>query len=578
MDWGIAAGLVVAIFLVYGQALSFGFVNYDDPDYVTGNPHVKAGFTVDGVAWAFRHSFAGNWFPLTWLSHMTDVQLFGLNAGPHHLTNICLHALSAVLLFLFLQRVTKARWPSATVAALFALHPLHVESVAWIAERKDVLSAFFWMLTLWIYAGYAARPGRVRYGLTLLAFALGSMAKPMLVTLPLVLMLLDYWPLGRGLKIVEKLPFFVLSAACAVVTFLVHRDAGATASLDIFPLGLRLENALVSYAVYARQMFWPGSLAVFYPYSRSGLGIEAGVAAVVLIAVTVYVIGVAGTHRYVFVGWVWFLVTLVPVIGLLQVGAQARADRYMYIPSIGLSIALVWGAAEVLRRWPRVASGLAVAFCAIYAVLAWSQVRYWQDGVSLFRHTVEVTQNNYMAQFNLASALNSAGDSTRASKELAETVRIEPRFAMAHAELGQLLSKQGQVTEAVAQLQTAEKLSPTTADIHLRLATVLADHARENEAVPEFLEAIRLDPANPDAHYNLGLVEFNKGKLGDAASQFADAVRLRPEDGPAHFNLAVALARMGRRQEAIAELTEAVRIDPNLPGAREALQDALSSK
>jgi Flp pilus assembly protein TadD len=573
VDASIAFSLVVAIFLAYAQTFHFGFVNYDDPDYVTANAHVQAGLTAESIGWAFRHSFAGNWFPLTWISHMLDFELFGLHAGRHHFTSVCLHAAASVLLFLVLRRITGTRWPSAMVAALFALHPSHVESVAWIAERKDVLSAFFWMLTLLAYAGYAKLPGKVRYGLALLAFGLGLMAKPMLVTLPLVLLLLDYWPLARGVKIVEKIPFFILSAATCVVTYLVHAQAGATESFDLFPPGLRVQNALVSYGMYIVKMFWPGNLAVFYPYAHD-LVLPAVIASVALIAITF----LASQRPYLVVGWLWYLITLVPVIGLLQVGGQARADRYTYIPMIGLSIMVVWGAAELLQRWPRVEIGLAGGVCAVCLVLTWLQAGYWQGGVSLFRHAVEVTQDNYIARLNLAAALNATGETAEASRNLAEAVRIRPQSGAARAEWGQLLAKQGKADEALVQLRAAEKLSPADAGVHFRLATVLADSGHESEAAPEFLETVRLDPGNADAYYNLGIARFNKGRFEEAVGDFSAAVKLNPDDASGHFNLGVALARLGRIPEAIAELKETVRINPEIPGAREALNEAIASQ
>ncbi len=576
-DFGIAVLLVVAIFAAYGQTLHFGFVNYDDPDYVGANVHVRAGITAGSVAWAFGHSFAGNWFPLTWLSHMLDCELFGLDGGLHHLTSVSIHALATLLLFAVLRRITGSRWPSAMVAALFALHPLHVESVAWIAERKDVLSALFWMLTLYAYAGYAARPGPARYGLTLLAFCFGLMAKPMLVTLPLVLLLVDYWPLARGVRLLEKLPFLALSAAVSVVTYVVHREAGATASLELVPLAVRLENALVSCAVYALKMFWPSNLAVFYPYSRQSLAVPAACAALCLAAITFLSIRMAARRPYLIVGWAWYLVTLAPVIGLIQVGAQARADRYTYIPTIGLSIALVWGAAEIFEAWPRVRKVLAWSVCAACIVPTWMQVRYWQDGVSLFRHAVDVTPENYVARFNLASALVARGQDVEAAGQLAEAVRIQPNSAPARAELGQLLAKQGRLQEALLQLHAAVRLNPSDAIAHYRLGTVLGEAGSPREAAGEFMEAVRLDPGNADAHYNLGISLASQGSVEQAVSEFGAAVRLSPDDASARYNFGVSLARLGRVRESIAQLSEAIRIDPRLPGAREALDDAIVS-
>ena len=436
--------LAVAVLAVYGQVLHFDFVTYDDPDYVTANPHVQAGLTWAGVAWAFRSSFAGNWFPLTWLSHMLDSTLFGLDSGWHHFTNVWIHALSTLLWFAVLKRLTGARWRSALVAFLFALHPLHVESVAWVAERKDVLSGLFWVLTLWSYTAYTVRPGPVRYGLTLFLFCLGLMAKPMLVTLPLVLLLLDRWPLRRGTKILEKVPFFAASIAVSVVTVLVHKEVGATASLSLIPAAVRFENSLVSYAAYFLQTLWPVDLAVFYPYALGSLVLPAVIAGIALAAVTVLAIRDFPRRPYLAIGWLWYLITLLPVIGLIQVGAQARADRYTYIPMIGLAIALVWGVSEALERWPRIQMALAAAVCLACLTLTWLQVQYWRDSISLYQHAIDATSDNYVARFNLASVLEKRGDLAGATAQMRETVRIRPRFALAHSELGQLLARQGQ--------------------------------------------------------------------------------------------------------------------------------------
>jgi Flp pilus assembly protein TadD len=367
-----------------------------------------------------------------------------------------------------------------------------------------------------------------------------------------------------------------LAAATSLVTYVVHQQAGATASLGIFPLALRFENALVSYAVYIVKMLWPGNLAVFYPYPRHSLAVPALFAGLGLLAITVAAMRTAARRPYLIVGWLWYLVTLAPVIGLIQVGAQARADRYTYIPMIGLSIALVWGLAEIVRPWPKVQAGLAWTACVVCVLLTWSQVRYWRDGVSLFRHAVDVTTDNYVARFNLASALDERGESAEAARELAEAVRIRPDFAVARAELGQLLAKQGQFPEALLQLNEARRLNPSDASIHFRLGTVLGAAGRESEAGAEFLESVRLDSGNADAHYNLGIALANQSRISEASNEFAAAVRLRPDDAYFRFNLGVTLARLGQIDEAIAQLSEAVRIDARLPGAREALDDAIA--
>jgi Flp pilus assembly protein TadD len=570
--------LTAAVFAAYGQTLRFGFVSYDDPAYVTDNVYVNAGVTWNGIVWAFTHSSAGNWFPLTWLSHMLDCQLFGADAGLHHLTSVCIHALATLLLYVVLRRIASARWPSAMVAALFALHPLHVESVAWIAERKDVLSAFFFMATLWAYARYVARPGARRYALTLLAFCLGLMAKPMVVTLPLVMILLDYWPFARGLHIVEKLPFFGLSAAASVVTYLVHEQVAAVVSLESIPMSLRIENALVSYAIYVGKMFWPAKLAVFYPYPSGSLVWPAIFAGLGLAAVTAAAVRAARKRPYLLVGWLWYLVTLAPVIGLIQAGRQARADRYMYIPMIGLSIALVWGAREILQSRPRLGAAIALGIAAACAALTWSQVGYWRDSVSLFRHALDVTTDNFAARFNLAGVLAMRGEDAEAARQLAEAVRIRPGFAPARIALGWSLAKQGRTEEALAQLRTVELFQPGDANIHSQIGAMLGAAGRTYEAAGELSEAVRLDPNDADGRRNLGMALAILGRLPEAAEQFGAAIRLKPDDASARFNLGKVLAELGRTGEAVAQLSEAVRIDPDNAEARAALDDAMAAE
>jgi Flp pilus assembly protein TadD len=570
--------LAAAVFVIYSQVLHFDFVTFDDPAYVTENPHVQAGLSLAGAAWAFGSSAAGSWFPLTWLSHMLDCQLFGLDGGWHHFTNLWIHALSTLLWFTVLKRITGARSKSALVAFLFGLHPLHVESVAWVCERKDVLSALFCVLTLWAYAGYVGRPARGRYLLTLLLFCLGLMAKPMLVTLPIVLLLLDRWPFRRGVRILEKLPFFAASIAVSVVTYLVHRQAGALASFEVVPLAARFENALVSYAVYVFKMVWPVNLAVFYPYSQGSLVAPAVVAAIVIAAITVLVLRVFPRWPYLAVGWLWYLVTLLPVIGLVQAGAQARADRFTYIPMIGVSIALVWGASDALAAWPRIRLALAAVVCSACLMLTWLQVGYWRDSISLYQHAIDVTTDNYVARFNLASVLEARGSSAEAVAQLRETVRIRPYFASAHAELGQLLARQGQPQEALGELQTAVRLKPDSAEAHFRLGSVLGTLGRTGDAAAEFAETIRLQPENADAHYNLGIALAQQDSLPDAVREFSATVRLRPDDVDARFNLGITLARLGRLDDAIVQLSEAVRIKPDFTEARQALEDAISLK
>jgi Flp pilus assembly protein TadD len=564
--------LAASVLIAYSQVIRFDFVTYDDPDYVTGNPHVRDGLTWAGITWAFASSFAGNWFPLTWLSHLLDCSLFGLDSGWHHFTSVLIHTLSALLWFGLLNRLTGARFKSAIVAFLYALHPLHVESVAWIAERKDVLCGLFWVLTLWAYVAYTGVPSAFRYALTLFLFCLGLMTKPMIVTLPVVLCLLDQWPLRRGIRIMEKIPFFVASMAISLVTYLVHREVGATASLSLIPAVVRFENSVVSYAAYILQTLWPVDLAVFYPYPRNSLVVPALVAGLVLAIVTVLVIRAFPLRPYLAVGWFWYVITLLPVIGLIQVGAQARADRYTYIPTIGLAIALVWGISELLKRRPRIQVALAAAICLTCITLTWRQTQYWRDSMSLYRHALEVTTGNWVAHFNLADVLEKRGDFAEATAHLRETVRIRPRFASAYAELGQLLAQHGQPEEALPELRTAALLSPDVAEVHVRLGTVLSMLGRYDEAAVAFSEGIRLQPDNADAHFNFGISLAQGGSLPDAAREFRTTVKLRPADVEAHFNLGIVLARSRQTDEARAEFSDALKINPDFTQAREALK------
>jgi len=557
--------------------LGFGFVQYDDPVYIANNPHVSGGITWSGMVWAFTHSFAGNWFPLTWISHMLDCQLFGLDAGGHHFTNLAIHTAATLLLFAVLRRITQARWPSAMVAALFALHPLHVESVAWIAERKDVLSALFWMLTLWAYARYVARPGPARYGWTLLAFSLGLMAKPMLVTLPLVLILLDYWPFVRGFRMLEKLPFLALSAVASVVTYAAHAQAKAVVSLETIPLGVRVENALVQCAAYIGQMFWPSGLAIFYPYPTGSLLVPAALAAIGIAAVTAAAIWMARKRPYLIVGWLWFLVTLTPVIGLIQAGQQARADRYMYIPMIGLSVALVWGVAELLQARPQAQMALTAATCAACIALTWTQVRYWENGVKLFQRAVDVTGDNYVARFNLAHELRENGDDAGAIRQLEEAVRIRPDSGLAHDWLGQVLGKQGHLDEARQQLRAAEVSLPDDAALHYRIGILLGTAGHPEQAVAELSQAAKLDPGNAEVHRNLGISLAMMDRLPEAAAEFRAAVSLKPDDAQTRFNFGVTLVNLGQTREGIEQLSEAVRLRPDFSEARAALDGAMGA-
>jgi tetratricopeptide (TPR) repeat protein len=567
-------GLLLALItlLAYLPVARDGFVVYDDNDYVTENHVVQNGLTVAGVKWAFTTSHASNWHPLTWLSHMTDCELFGLNAGAHHSVNMLFHTANTVLLFLLLFRLTGALWPAAFIAALFAWHPLHVESVAWISERKDVLSTFFALLTLLAYTRYAQcvtsgrwqvagietaapapAPSRVTchvslfYGLALIFYALGLMSKPMLVTLPFVMLLLDYWPLKRVTSdqwqvakvmrlALEKWPFFLLAAISCIVTFLVQsqRSGDTVASLELIPLHYRFCNALVSYGLYLLKMVWPVGLAVFYPLPEhlTWLLMAATASAVVLVIISSLVWRAGRAHAYLPVGWLWFLGTLVPVIGLVQVGGAALADRYAYIPSIGVFIAVTFGVCELADRFQfpqKAIATAAVLILAICLILTENQLRYWHDSETLFAHALAVTKNNHVA----------------------------------HVNLGVALEQKGKLNEALAEYRTAEQLAPELYHIHNNLGNLLDDLGYPNKALAEYREAVLLNPGLPSLHNGAGIVLAELGRFDEAMRQFKEAARLDPTYPWAHLEIGKMRLKQGRDAEAIDEFREALRIDPN---------------
>jgi hypothetical protein len=535
----ICLALAVVTLAVYWPMSRHDFINLDDEQYITANPHVTSGLTLTNVAWAFKSTEAANWHPLTWISHMIDCDLYGVNPAGHHLTNLLFHIANTLLLFLLLNQLTGALWRSFFVAALFAWHPLHVESVAWAAERKDVLSAFFWMLTLMAYSHYAnlskihpASPGsgatrspksKIFYALALFLFACGLMSKPMVVTLPFVLLLLDFWPLNRvsGFRfhvpgsessklstcnfqpatcarlIFEKLPFFALALAGSIVTYLVQKSAGATWSVGALPFFARVANALVSYARYVSKTFWPSDLAVIYPYPHHW-PVEFVIGAALLLAIwSALFILRAKQNPYLFTGWFWFLGTLIPVIGLVQVGSQSIADRYTYIPSIGLFIIAVWGANDLLGRWPEwkkflpVAGGIALAGCLAVTSI---QLNYWQDSISLLSHTVEATADNYTACNFLGRALDDIGQKDEALFCYAESVEIEPRYPQAQFNLGMALWRKNNLDEAGEHLAAAVRLVPDNAAARYYLARTLWLRHKSGEAIFQYREALRLTP------------------------------------------------------------------------------------
>jgi tetratricopeptide (TPR) repeat protein len=598
---------------VYLPVIELSFVTFDDTYYLTENPKVQAGLTWESVRWAFTRAHAANWHPLTWLSHMLDCQLYGMKPLGHHVTSLLFHTANTLLLFGLLKRLTGAFWRSAFVAALFALHPLHVESVAWVAERKDVLSTFFFLLTLLAYARYVEgrspkskvqspkSEGRkpkaeeslkskgqspksgVWYVAALVLFALGLMSKPMLVTVPFVLLLLDYWPLGRlsfpslhrstapPLRLLlEKVPFFALSAASCVVTVIAQQKGGAVAALEGasgVSLEARLINTPISYVWYLVKLVWPSDLAVIYPYVRDWPMPQVLLASALLIALTGVALWQGRRWAYLAVGWLWYLGTLVPVIGLVKVGTQSIADRYTYIPAIGLFIVFAWGVADLTARWPKRALPLAAGAAAVLAACALAvgvQLPYWQNTETLFRHTLAVTRNNYMACNNLGYYYAQRGELELAKKYYRSAMEIAPCFPGARNNLGAALVYQKRYEEAVAALEGALSLNPRSAEVESNLGAALYCLERSDEAISHLRKAIQLDPEHPLAHYNLGSALLQKDRLTEAAEEFRIAARLNPRYAEANNNLALTLVKQGKLDEAAVQFKQALAIQPGL--------------
>jgi tetratricopeptide (TPR) repeat protein len=580
----ICLGLFLLTLWVYLPALRHDFVVYDDENYVRANPHVVQGLTSDNIRWAFTTGYQSNWHPLTWLSHMVDCQFFGLQPWGHHLTNLLFHALNTTLVFLVLRTMTGLRpdksvgatapqagaiGRSLFVALLFGLHPLHVESVAWIAERKDVLSTCFGLLTLLAYARYAQcvtsdgwpAPAVSRftfhvsrfYWLALFLFALALMSKPMLVTLPCVLLLLDYWPLDRWRResfwklAVEKVPFFLFAAALSAITVMDQKGGGALRAMADASLIYRGENALVSYGRYLGKLFYPVNLS-FYPNSEGWEMHTVLLAGLLLCGLTAFAYSRRRQQPWLLVGWLWFVGTLVPVIGLIQGGWHAMADRYMYIPSIGLFIIVAWGVHEWTRHWRYQAVTLAaigIVVVLVSTALTRRQLACWTNSETLFRHAIAVTENNYEAHQYLGFVLKREGRFDEAIAEFNEVLEIAPDIVAAHTCLGDALVLSGQKEEGVKELETAIRLDPTYADAHCFLANALSMQNREAEAIRQYEEAIRLNPNFPAAHNNLGTILWKQGRLPEARDHFSEAVRLRPGDAKFRDNLDRVLAEMG---------------------------------
>ena len=593
-SWFICLALAAITSVVFAPTLNHEFISFDDPTYVMANPAVQDGLTVPGIAWAFTTGHGGNWHPLTWLSHMLDCDIYGLKPAGHHLTNLLFHVANTLLLFTVLRLMTGAVWRSALVAALFAWHPLHVESVAWVAERKDVLSTFFWLLTMLAYVGYV-REFRIRgsrlktyYRLTLLLFALGLMAKPMLVTLPFVLLLMDFWPLQRSSRrepqntesaelnppqslswkhlIMEKWPFFLLSAVSCVITFIVQKRGGAVSTIAAVPIGQRAANAVLACVAYLRKMIWPSDLAIFYPYSRSWSVMHLAAAILVLALMSALALAWARRRPYFLVGWLWFLGTLVPVLGLVQVGGQSMADRYTYMPLVGIFIILAWGAAELLghRQIRGLDPGWALAVLAltVCVVAAFNQLSYWKNSEKLFRHAVDVTSNNIVAHNNLAQALDREGNKDDANVEFKAALEIDPGSAETLNGYGSHFARWGDLDEAVKYFNDALFRAPFYGDAHYNLGNALAAKGRYAEAADHYTQALRFGADGPDVRNNLGAVLAQLGRLDDAVGEFKAALRQKPKFPEAQEQLADVLLRQGYVEAARIHYAEALRLNP----------------
>jgi tetratricopeptide (TPR) repeat protein len=598
------AGITLAL---YWPLTSHDFVSYDDAIYIIDNPHVNSGLSWPNIAWAFRSGYAGNWHPLTWISHMVDVQWFGLRPGWHHFVGMLFHCANTALLFLLLNRMTRATWRSAFVAALFGWHPQHVESVAWAAERKDVLSAFFFVLTLLAYGKYASsleRPGGEKseirnpnfeanpkseirrwmpyYLLALALFALGLMSKPMLVTLPFLLLLLDFWPLGRVSRVegggegkveigcllrlfVEKVPFFVLTIASCIATFIAQKGEGAVVSLKTLSFAERLENAIVAYALYLVKMVWPVKLSILYPL-HADVPLGAVIASVGgLLLVTAWTIWRVRSSPHLAVGWFWYLGMLVPVIGLVQVGMQQMADRYTYLPLIGVFIMITWSVPTWVasNQGAKIFTAAAISVLVAFLFMTSRQLGYWQNSETLFGRAARVTARNYVAFSNHGQALFKQGRIDEAIAEYEKAISLDSSLDAARLGLGEALMQMGKFDDAIAQFSKVLDIEPENSAARLQLGVLRGRQGKYDEAVAAFSEVLRRDPSNLAAHNNLGNVLTLQGKQEEAVKQFEQAVRINPAHASTHNNLALAYKKLGRTGEAIAEYREAIRLNPN---------------
>lgn len=580
--------LVLMTLALYWPVQSFDFVNYDDEIYVTNNRHVQGGLSLRGLGWSFANMDAGFWQPIVWLSYMIDYQLFGLNAGAFHWTSVLIHCADTVLLFLAWRAITGALWCSALVALLFAIHPLHVESVSWVSQRKDVLCGFFWILTMGAYTRYVKQPTIRRYLLVLFSFVLGLLSKPMIVTLPFVLLLLDYWPLRRLAKaetifdrwtaavpafmrtssirlVAEKVPLVLLSIAAGAITYVAEHQVGAVKSLEAYPLGVRLSNALVSYVLYIWKMIWPVDLAVFYPHTGMPPIWQVLASAALLVTVTGFVWHTRLRAPYLAVGWFWYLITLLPVIGIVQIGSHAMADRYTYIPLVGLFIALVWGAREAVARRPDLKIGIigiSVLSTALMLLPARAQIETWQNSVTLFEQALRVTKINPIAQCNIGAHYLDRGDCKQAMPHFLKSLDMKSDFAPAYYGLAVCDSRGGNVAGAIHYFGQAILVEPRSKMSRLERGLLLMQQGRLEESVEDFRVVLQIDRENETAHVQLGLIFLQQGKWDDAETHFSEALRTNERSGEVHNNIGILRAAQGRIVEAEGSFLKALTFAP----------------
>ena len=577
--------LVALVIVVYEPVRHHEFVTFDDYDFVVDNPNVTAGLTADSVRWSFAHAYDAAGGPLTWLSHMLDVEIFGMAPAGHHLQSVVLHAVNTVLLLLVLWQMTGSILRSAFVAALFALHPIHVESVAWVSERKDVLSGTFWLLTMWAYVRYVRRPGVFGYGVVVLTLAMGLLAKPMVATLPVVLLLLDVWPLERvtwsrsdiaqwKTMVVEKLPLVALSVGFLIWTVIAQRGIGAVVALDALPFSTRLANASTSLVIYIVKIVWPSGLAVFYPYPRDVSLWQPLASAGLLVAMSWHAWRLASRKPYFLVGWLWYLLTLIPVIGLVQVGSHARADRFTYLPAIGLFLIAAWGGLELLSkvsRSQRVAPAVGLIVVIIYSLGARAQVGYWQTSEALWTRALAVTSDNYRAHAGIAEVRSRQSRTDEAIAHYVEAVRLAPDEPEWHVNLGLLFVQKGEIAKAAAAFERAIRLRPEDAETHNNLGAMLARQSRTSEAIAAYKRAIEIKPQYALARRNLGLALATQGNVSAGIEACLEAIRQSPNEVAWHYEVAVMLISQKRLAEAIVHLNDTLRLDPAHQGARQAL-------